>query len=74
MLTAISFAASAFQPALVSRPMGATRGAVPAMVQDAPDRRVVLQQGCAAGVAASLAPLLQPSAASAASDLGTWQQ
>jgi len=35
---------------------------------------VVLQQGCAAGVAASLAPLLQPSAASAASDLGTWQQ
>ena len=74
MLYCLTVAAAAFQPALVTRPMGATRGAVPTMVQDVPDRRAVLQQGAAIGAAASLAPLLQPSAALAANDLGVWKQ
>ena len=74
MLYCLTVAAAAFQPALVTRPMGATRGAVPSMLQEVPDRRAVLQQGAAMGAAASLAPLLQPSAALAATDLGTWKQ
>ena len=74
MLYCLTVAAAAFQPALVTRPMGATRGAVPTMIQDVPDRRAVLQQGAAIGATASLAPLLQPSAALAAGDLGVWKQ
>jgi len=62
----------AFQPALVARPSGASRG-MPMMVQELPERRAVLQQTCAAGAAAALAPLV-PQAASAAEDLGVWKQ
>jgi len=72
---ALSLAPAAFQPTLAGRPaVGVTRGPAPMMVQELPERRAVLQQTCAASVAASLTPLLQPQAASAASDLGQWQQ
>jgi photosystem II stability/assembly factor-like uncharacterized protein len=43
------------------------------MVQELPERRAILQQGSAAGLAASLSTLT-PGAALAAKDLGVWKQ
>jgi len=43
-------------------------------VQEVPDRRAILQQGSAAGLAASLTTLAAPEAAMAAKNLGMWKQ
>jgi len=66
---------SAFQQPLSTRvASGVARvGYTPAMVQEVPERRAILQQGSAAGLGAALGALV-PQEAWAAKDLGIWKQ
>lgn len=62
-----------FQPALLARPTGITRGVPLSMVQETLDRRTLVQQSCATSLVTAVVPAIQPQAA-LATDLGVWQQ